>query len=101
MGKSTRNSFAVSSTFRFFQHSHIIVLIIDETSLCLFTRDVKYFVCVLWNTSNSTDIHGCECASLRLFLFFSKPVNLDLPFSLNSCLPARDSLQYKTMSPSC
>ena len=75
---------------------------------------VEPLVCAWCNTNNSavvhrrrrsmamrTDMESRGCVSLRLFLSFSKPINFDLPFHPNSCSPARGSLQYKTMLPTC
>ena len=39
------------------------------------------------------------CVSLRLFLSFSKRINLDLPFHLDPCSTARGSLQHQNMPP--
>ena len=38
------------------------------------------------------------CVSLKLLLYFSKPINFDPTLHCNPCSPARGSLQYETMS---
>ena len=122
MGKGARNSFAVSSTFRFsafidgvgFIVSTIVNssrwcrkwgMFFDETSLCpslCSDRCRTFGLCVHGRRRSMamlTNMESRGCVSLRLFLSFSKPINLDLPFHLDPCSPARCSLKYKAMPP--